>query len=147
MAEQELDLSQISPEAFAAMVAGADDADIEAAFHAVGTDLVLDRVFQGMQERFDPAKAAGVNAVLQWVIEDGDEEHRYVLTIADGTADVARGESDDPRATLTTDMVSFARLVTGQAQGPALFMSRKLKVTGDIMFSARITSFFDMPKA
>jgi putative sterol carrier protein len=48
---------------------------------------------------------------------------------------------------LTADLVPFVKLVTGEAQGPALFMSGKLKVSGDLMFSTRIMTFFDQPKA
>jgi putative sterol carrier protein len=39
------------------------------------------------------------------------------------------------------------KLVTNNAQGVQLFMTGKLKVGGDLMFSQRIMTFFQPPKA
>jgi putative sterol carrier protein len=146
MAEQ-MDLSQVTPEQFAEMVKGASDEDIKAAFNAVGTDQVLNRVFEGMQDRFQPDKAQGVDADIQWVITDDGTEHPYFTKIHNGSCEAGPGTVDDPKVTLTTDVASFTKLITNQAQGPQLFMGGKLRVAGDVMFSARIQSFFDQPKA
>ena len=51
----------------------------------------------------------------------------------------------EPRATLTLDAVDFMRLVTGNAAGPTLFMSGKLKIEGDLMFTTQIQSMFRIP--
>lgn len=148
MAEQQsIDLTQITPEQFAQMVKEASDEDIQAAFESVGTDKVLGRVFEGMQERFVPEKAQGVDADIQWVITEGDDRHEYVAAIHGGKCEIRKGSVDDPKVSLTMEPVTFAKLVTGQAQGPQLFMAGKLKVSGDVMFSARITNFFEQPKA
>jgi len=40
------------------------------------------------------------------------------------------------------DLVTFVRLIMGQAQGPQLFMTGKLKVAGDLMFAQRVSGFF-----
>jgi putative sterol carrier protein len=47
--------------------------------------------------------------------------------------------------TLKLDGVNFLRLVTGNAIGPMLFMSGKLKIEGDLMFAAQIQSMFVLP--
>lgn len=146
MADQ-MDLSQVTPEQFAEMVKDASDEDIKAAFSSVGTDQVLDRVFEGMQDRFQPEKAQGVDADIQWVVTDEGQEHAYFTKIHDGSCEAAKGTVDDPKVTLTTDVVSFTKLITNQVQGPQLFMGGKLKVAGDVMFSARIQTFFEQPKA
>jgi len=49
--------------------------------------------------------------------------------------------------TLKLDGVDFIRLVTGNANGPMLFMSGKLKIEGDLMFSAQIPAMFTIPGA
>jgi hypothetical protein len=41
----------------------------------------------------------------------------------------------------------WAPIEVGQVQGPALFMSGKLKLTGDLMFGAQVQGFFETPKA
>lgn len=145
--QQSIDLTEVTPEQFAQMVKEASDEDIQAAFQSVGTKNVLDRVFDGMQDHFQPDKAQGVDADIQWVITDGDDKHEYVTAIHNGACEIRSGTADDPKVSLTMDAVTFSKLVTGQAQGPQLFMAGKLKVTGDVMFSARITNFFDQPKA
>jgi hypothetical protein len=39
-----------------------------------------------------------------------------------------------------------AEMMKAWFQGPQLFMSGKLKVAGDLMFSAQIMNFFETPK-
>jgi len=119
------------------------DEEIAQKVHDAGTEEVLDAVFAGMQERFQPDKATGVDAQLQWVVADGDDEHPYSLTIKDGTCESARGRVDSPRVTLATDAVSFAKLMAGKAAGPQLYMMGKLKIQGDLMLAQRMTSFFE----
>lgn len=148
MAEtQGIDPTSVTPEEFAQLVANADDDQIVEAFRAVGTEQVLDRVFESMGERFVPEKAQGVDAQIQWVVTDDGTEHTYLTTINDGECTVSKDKAEQPKVALRTDIVSFAKLITGQAQGPQLFMSGKLKVSGDIMFSQRITGFFATPQA
>jgi putative sterol carrier protein len=47
--------------------------------------------------------------------------------------------------TLRLDGVDFMRLVTGNASGPMLFMRRRLKIEGDLMFAVQIQSMFAIP--
>ena len=53
----------------------------------------------------------------------------------------------EPRVTLRIGPVDFLKLVSGNANGPMLFMSGKLKIEGDLMFAATMTSLFRIPKA
>jgi putative sterol carrier protein len=148
MADQpSFSVDEISPEQFAQMVGGASDEQILEAIRAGGTKTVLDRIFQGMQQRFVPEKAQGVDAMIQFVVTDEGQEYPYAVAVRDGRCDVAGAMADSPKVTLTMDLVSFARLTAGQAQGPQLFMTGKLKVSGDLMFATRVTSFFEPPKA
>ena len=56
----------------------------------------LDQIFEGMQERFQPDKAAGVDATIQWLITDGGEEKPYTVTIKDGSADDRARHGGEP---------------------------------------------------
>jgi putative sterol carrier protein len=144
----QFDPSVISPEQFAEMVAAAtDDQQIAEAIHAVGTEPTLDRIFEGFEERFRPDKAEGVDAEIQFTITDDGTDHAYVVAVRDGTCTANRGTASSPKTALSTDLVSFVKLVTGQADGVQLFMTRKLKVSGDLMFSQRIMTFFEAPRA
>ena len=143
----EIDISQIdmSPEQFAQMVREASDADIETGLRTAGVEKVLDRIFEGMQERFVPEKAKGVTADIQWVVTDQDAEFPYALKVNDGSATVEKGRVESPRVTLTAGLVPFVRLISGQENGVQLFMSGRLKVAGDLMFSQQVQTFFAVP--
>jgi putative sterol carrier protein len=123
---------------------GSDD-EVAQKIHEAGTEQVLDAVFRGMQERFQPDRASGVDAQIQWLVSDDGEEHAYVLTVKDGTCAAESGRAENPRVTLGTDVVSFAKLMAGKAQGPQLYMTGKLKIQGDLMLAQRMTTFFAAP--
>jgi predicted lipid carrier protein YhbT len=135
----------LTPEQFAQLVKGATDEQILETVRQGGTKEVLDRVFQGMQEAFDPGKAQNVDAEIQWVVTDQGEEFPYIAKVSGGNCRIESGRSESPRVGLTTDLVSFLRLIVGQAQGTQLFFSGKLKVTGDLMFSQQVAGFFRPP--
>ena len=85
--------------------------------------------------------------MLHWKItgrSDGGLDH-YEVVLRDGTCTAGKDPQHEPRVTLTLDGVDFMRLVTGNAAGPMLFMSGKLKIEGDLMFSAQIQSMFTIP--
>src|SRR5271169_4657305 len=105
---------------------GTDD-EIAQKIHAAGTDEVLGAVFAGLPERFQADRASGVDAQVQWVISDGDDEHPYVVSVADGACTTEAGRAESPRVTVATDVVSFAKLMAGKAAGPQLYMTGKLK--------------------
>ncbi|MET0731005.1 MAG: SCP2 sterol-binding domain-containing protein [Solirubrobacterales bacterium] len=66
--------------------------------------------------------------------------------ISSGTCKVSEGlTADSARVTFTIDGADFLRLVTGNAQGPMLFMSGRLKIEGDMMFAASAASLFTIP--
>ncbi len=146
-APQDIKPDQITPERFAELVSSASDEDITSVVRQAGTAEVLDRIFEGMQERFLPDKAKVVDADIAFEITDDGETHNYVVTVRDSSCKAGRGTADAPKVTLSAGLVPFVKLVTGEAQGPQLFMAGKLKVAGDLMFSTRIMSFFDRPTA
>jgi putative sterol carrier protein len=147
MAANDVNPQKVSPEEFAQLVKGSSDEEITSTVHQAGTTEVLDRIFEGMQERFVPEKAADVDADIVFEIKDNDDVHPYLVAIHNQTCKAEQGSVEDPKVKLSAGLVPFIKLVTGEAQGPALFMAGKLKVSGDLMFSTRIMTFFDQPKA
>lgn len=140
-----IDPTQITAEQFQALVSESSDEQILETVHAAGTETVLDRVFQVMEERFVPERAQGVNAVAQFTIRDAGEAHVYHLSIADGACATARGAAEAPTVSLSTDLVNYLKLIAGKANGPMLFMGGKLQVQGDFMLAQRLMAFFDTP--
>lgn len=147
MSDQGFSPDQVTAEEFAGLVANATDEQIVEVIHSVGTKETLNRIFDNFPERFVPEKAQGVDAEIQFVVTDEDEEYPHLVTVRNGTCTTEEKRAEDPKVTLTTDLVSFVKLITGQAQGVQLFMTGKLKVSGDLMFSQRIMTFFEPAKA
>jgi putative sterol carrier protein len=147
MTEQGFSPDQVTAEEFASLVSNATDDQIQEVIRGVGTKETLNRIFDNFPERFQPDKAQGVDADIQFVVTDEGEEFPHVVSVRNGTCTTEEKRADDPKVTLTTDLVSFVKLITGQAQGVQLFMTGKLKVGGDLMFSQRIMTFFEPAKA
>jgi putative sterol carrier protein len=132
----------MSPEQFMAFVKSSSEEEIVSGVREAGVENALDQTFQAMKEHFLPEKAAGVDALVQYVVTDEGNEHAYLMAISAGTCELRKEKAANARVTLTTDLASFLKLVAGEAQGPMLFMTGKLKVGGDLMFSQRVASFF-----
>jgi putative sterol carrier protein len=111
-----------------------------------GVDGVLDKVFAGMSESFNPEKAAGQQAVVQYELSAPDGTHEYAMRIADGRCEIERGRAESPRVTIRMGLGDFLRLITGGANGMQLFMTGKLKVSGDLFFAQTYQSWFDRPQ-
>jgi putative sterol carrier protein len=111
-----------------------------------GVDGVLDQVFAGMSGSFNPGKAAGQQAVVQYEIGAPDGTHEFAMRIADGRCEIDRGRAESPRVTIRIALGDFLRLITGGANGMQLFMTGKLKVSGDLFFAQTYQSWFDRPQ-
>jgi putative sterol carrier protein len=112
-----------------------------------GVDGVLDKVFAGMAGSFNPAKAAGQQAVVQYEISAPDGGHEYAMRIADDRCEIEQGRAESPRVTIRIALADFLRLITGGANGMQLFMTGKLKVSGDLFFAQAYQGWFDRPQA
>jgi len=111
--------------------------------------LVLDGIFSQWAEHFDSEKAAETEAVLEWRIFDkpGGGYDRYQVVIANGACAVEKDGNHTPRVTFKLKPVDYLKLVTGNAAGPVMFMTGRLKIEGDLMFAAGVQSLFRLPGA
>jgi putative sterol carrier protein len=144
-----LDLAAMTPEEFASLVKRTPRRELDEAMSGPLRRAVLDEVFARMASRLRPDRAATLDAVVHWHITGapgGDDA--YQQRISGGTCTVGPiAEEVTPRLSITTDAVSFLKLASGNASGPALFMTRKLKLAGDLALGAGLTGYFDIPKA
>jgi len=112
-----------------------------------GADRILDQVFEGMRQAFDPAKAAGQAAVVQYEIAAPDGPRQFLMRVADGRCQIERGSAEHPRVTIRIGLADFLRLVAGRLNGMQAFMSGKLKVSGDLFFAQTYQAWFNRPAA
>jgi putative sterol carrier protein len=141
---QPLDASTVDPEEFAESIGQTPDTELRDGMEGPLREQILAEIFRRMERHF---KGGGEDAVIHWTITgraDGGEDH-WEVVIKDGKCTTTPGGELDPRVTLKLDGVDFLKLVTGNANGPMLFMSGKLKVEGDLMFSTQIQSMFTIP--
>ena len=124
------------------LVEGHSDDEINQAAEQLGVETLLDQVFDGMQQAFQPEKAAGQSAVVQWNVDAPGSTHSRAVHIADGTCKVELGTAENPRLTLTLTLADFLRFVSGQLDGMQAFMSGKLKLGGDIMLAQTMQAWF-----
>jgi putative sterol carrier protein len=143
-------LSDFDAGALAQMVATASDEQLaEGMSDPEGRKATLDEIFRRMAAHVEPSKARGNDAVIHFKIldaPDGGYDH-YEVVLADGACTVTDEPSGDPRVTFKIGPVDFLRLVSGNAAGPMLFMTGKLKIEGDLMYASTMTSLFRIPKS
>jgi putative sterol carrier protein len=146
-ATEQVDFSSIDPEEVAGAISSITDEQLREALGGPQREAIIGEVFRRMEVHFKPGSTAGVDAVIHWKImgrPDGGIDH-YEVVLRDGVCTTSKAPQHEPRVTLALDGVDFMRLVTGNAAGPMLFMSGKLKIEGDLMFSTQIQSMFTIP--
>ena len=139
------DQPQVDPAQLAEAIKGMSDEDLKKSVTDMGVDDTLKQIFTGMQEAFNPGKAQGAEAVMQYDIDTDDGVKSWTVTIANGECTVGEGTADSPRLTLKLALVDFIRLIFGQADGTQLFMTGKMKLQGDMMFAMQMQGMFDRP--
>jgi putative sterol carrier protein len=127
----------------AAAIDGKSDEEINAFVSQNGTDTIFRPIFEGMQERFLPEKAAGKTAVIEYDINTPDGTESWQVDVADGKCVVAKGADKDATVTLALATPDFLRLITGRLNGVQAFMSGKLKLKGDMMLAQSMQNWFD----
>ena len=130
------------PAALAEAIKDLDDDGLAEQVRSIGIDPALQAIFTGMEEAFEPAKAAGVDSTIQYDIATDDGTKSWSVSFANGKCTTSEGPATNPRLTLAIGIVDFIRLIFGQAQGPQLFMTGKIKLQGDMMFAMQMQGFF-----
>ena len=107
------------------------------------SDYTVEELVFNHEKAFLSEKAAGVNAVIQYVFT-GDQAGEYIINIADDVCKVKAGKADDPTMTLTADGEYFRDVLLGKEDGMKGFMMGKLQLAGDLNLAMKLTSFFKM---
>lgn len=144
-----LDFAEISPDEFARLIKDMSKRELAAIAAGPSRDRIVDEILSRMAASFNPEAAGRLRALIRWRIsDDGQPDIPFEMDIADGTCKVSSGATDrEPRMALTMSTADFARLVSGNASGTTLFMTRKLKVSGDLGLAASLVRYFNIPKA
>ena len=97
--------------------------------------------FQLLPGRLDSDAAEDLNAVYQFDLS-GAQGGQYILTIRDGTCQVEEGMHADPHVVLSMAGEDCIKILQGQLNGPAVAMSGRLKISGDIGLAMQLRALF-----
>jgi putative sterol carrier protein len=142
--EQTPPAQDITAEMFREMVKGRSDEEILTAVKG-NEEVLLDGIFDAMKAAFDPSKAVGQSAVVQYDLDTPQGLVNYQLKVDNGTCAVEKGTTGEPRVTLAMSLPNFVRLMAGVLDAMQAFMSGQLKVSGDVMFSQNVGNWFTQP--
>ena len=96
---------------------------------------------EGLPQVFDPAAAAGVDAVVLFDLS-GREPGQWTVVIHDATCRVFRGRTIEPTVTLTMDSDVWLAIARGEKSGRDAFMNGEYQVAGDFAFMMRFGKIF-----
>lgn len=98
-------------------------------------------VMDAMPGAFQPDKAAGVNATIQFNFS-GDEAGNYQVKVADGKCDVSEGTADNPTVTINSPSDVWLKIMRRELDGATAFMSGQFTFTGDMGVLMQMQSWF-----
>ncbi|MEA2645208.1 MAG: hypothetical protein QOE92_291 [Chloroflexota bacterium] len=104
---------------------------------------LIKAIFEGMEQRFLPDKAAGKSAVIQYDITSPEGTESWQVAVADGKAVTSQSTDKEANVVLTVGAPDFLRLVAGKLNGVQAFMSGKVKLKGDMMLAQSMQTWFD----
>jgi Putative sterol carrier protein len=99
--------------------------------------------FDAMAGRFQPSKAVGMNATIQYDIT-GDQSGTWHAVIKDGACAVNEGAATSPNLTLSMSSQDWLDMIGGKLSGQMAFMSGKLKLKGDMGLAMKVGSLFSV---
>jgi putative sterol carrier protein len=135
--------------AVARVVATVEESELRERLGGGVRDLVLDEIFARFPDYLDAHGVAGVSETFGFRITSatGAPAALFVVELRDGHCEVHRGDGPVPRVTLELDDVEFLRLVTGNGNPAALWLTGGLKLEGDERFALELAGFFRVPTA
>ena len=104
-------------------------------------ELTPEILFSRMPKAFQPEKAVGVDAVIQFDLS-GAQGGQWVATIKDGKCAVEKGKVENPKLTLSADAVDYVGIFTGKVNPMAAFGEGKIKLKGDLGLAMKLMNFF-----
>jgi hypothetical protein len=134
---------------FARLVKGASKSQLEALMSSDARRPVIDAIFGRMTEFYSSSGATGKRQVVHWHVTGapGGGSDDYQTVMANGACTVSTSLDEEPRTELFMNGTEFLKVVTNNANPITLFMTRKLKVAGDVGFATALQKMFTIPSA
>ena len=108
----------------------------------LGSPPILRAVFAGMAKSFQPDLAQGFQGSIQYELRGSRGVQRWAIQIAGRGAYPVKGFAHDAAVTLRMSIPTFAKIVTGDADGARAFFEGKIQIEGDLAVAARLSEMF-----
>ncbi|MCB9728733.1 MAG: NAD-dependent epimerase/dehydratase family protein [Deltaproteobacteria bacterium] len=93
--------------------------------------------FDTLDQRFRADKAAGVDAVFQWLVS-GSGGGAWHAIVRDGALQVAEGTHPEPTVTISIAAPDYLLVLNGKMAGAKAVFTRKMKVSGSIRMARKM---------
>jgi putative sterol carrier protein len=97
--------------------------------------------FQSLPGSLDEEAAEDLEVTYQFDLS-GPQGGQYVVTILNGGCTVSEGTHADPHVTLAMAAEDCMKVLNGQLSGPAVMMSGRLRISGDVGLALQLKSLF-----
>jgi putative sterol carrier protein len=94
--------------------------------------------FESLPGRVDSSKVSGMNNSYLFDIADAG---MWLVTVEDGVVSVREGEGEAD-ATISASNENFERILSGEQNATAAYMSGKLKIKGDMSAAMKLQKLF-----
>ncbi|MFW5696221.1 MAG: SCP2 sterol-binding domain-containing protein [Phototrophicaceae bacterium] len=101
----------------------------------------VSEISQAMVDGFQPEKAEGVDATIQFDLS-GDNGGQFYVVIKDKTVASHEGMAENPKMTLKADADDYYKVASGQMNAMQAFMSGKIKISGDMSLAMKMQNMF-----
>lgn len=108
------------------------------------TEYNLQALMQQAINAFQPEKAAGIDAKIQFNIT-GNQGGNWVATIQNQKLTVDQGTTPNPNLTLGADTQDIFNVIGGKLNPMQAFMQGKVQVSGDMSLAMRLVDLFKRP--
>jgi len=99
---------------------------------------VFDNLAKGLKENPDVIQKIG--CVYQWhITEGGDVKGSWIMDLKNGGGSIKEGTAEKADCTFTLSDDDFVALIGGKLNPQQAFMQKKLKITGNIMLSQKLS--------
>ena len=132
---------------FGRVVQNAPPERLEQVMRSPARKPALDGIFWQMPKQVNPEVAKDLTTSIRWRItgrpDDGVDV--YQLEIDHGQVKTVKGESGEPKLTVTMDAVAFLQLASGNLDPMQAYFKGRIELAGDIMVAAKLAQLFKLP--
>ena len=95
--------------------------------------------FDGLAAQADTSQTAGMNNAYAFDIEGAGQ---WTVRVTEGSVAVVQGMDEDADCTISTSQEVFERIVAGEQNPTAAYMTGKLKLKGDMGAAMKLQKLF-----